>query len=73
MNISVYDAFRVFGLTDKATFGEVKNQYRNLALRWHPDKKQNSPQDNQNFAQINKAYKFLTNFFCETEQKFNRS
>ena len=37
----------------------LKNKYRKLALKYHPDKNNNSPESNEKFQQINEAYDFL--------------
>ena len=37
----------------------LKNQYRKLALKNHPDKNGNTPESNEKFRKINESYQFL--------------
>ena len=54
----------------------LKNKYRKLALKYHPDKNNNSQESNEKFQQINEAYEFLkreikhlnTNFAFDDEE-----
>jgi len=39
----------------------LKKQYYKLALKYHPDKNNNSIESNEKFKQINESYVFLTN------------
>jgi hypothetical protein len=39
----------------------VKKQYHRLALQYHPDKNDNSPESTEKFKQINEAYNYLKN------------
>lgn len=39
----------------------VRKQYHRLALQWHPDKNDNSPESTEKFKQINEAYNHLKN------------
>jgi hypothetical protein len=39
----------------------VKKQYHRLALQYHPDKNDNSPESTEKFKQINSAYNYLKN------------
>jgi len=40
--------------------GEIKNKYRELAIKWHPDKNPNNPLAHERMQQLNNAYELLT-------------
>ena len=39
---------------------DIKRRYRELALRWHPDRNQDDPLANERMQQLNRAYEVLT-------------
>eukprot|EP00747_Dinoflagellata_sp_TGD_P056991 gnl/TRDRNA2_/TRDRNA2_150392_c2_seq1.p1 gnl/TRDRNA2_/TRDRNA2_150392_c2~~gnl/TRDRNA2_/TRDRNA2_150392_c2_seq1.p1 ORF type:complete len:207 (+),score=17.46 gnl/TRDRNA2_/TRDRNA2_150392_c2_seq1:78-698(+) len=51
----------VLGLTAEVGLepGEVKRAYRQLALRWHPDKNSGNPEAAVKFQEVNRAYEAL--------------
>ena len=49
----------ILGLPETATFEEVKKKYRELALQYHPDKNPGNLQAEEQFKQIDGAYKNL--------------
>lgn len=49
----------ILGLPETATFEEVKKKYRELALQYHPDKNLGNLQAEEQFKQIDEAYKNL--------------
>ena len=52
------DPYGVLGLTPKASSTEIKQTYRKLSLKYHPDR---NPGDNgETFKKINKAYEILS-------------
>ncbi len=54
------NAYEVLDLTPMATKAEVRQAYRNLARRWHPDRFQEGPERdwaNEKMAEINAAYR----------------
>lgn len=57
--MSKRDYYEVLGLQKKATEQEIKQAYRTLALKWHPDVNK-SDQANEKFKEINEAYETLS-------------
>jgi hypothetical protein len=54
------DHYSVLGLTKSSSPKEIKSAYRRLALKWHPDKNENSKESAQMFVQIGEAYEILS-------------
>jgi molecular chaperone DnaJ len=52
--------YEILGLNKRASQTEIKSAYRNLALKYHPDKTQNNKQAEEKFKEINKAYETLS-------------
>lgn len=56
------DYYQVLGLQKDATEADIKKAYRQLALKWHPDKHTTDKHIAQKkFLEINEAYDFLMN------------
>lgn len=53
-------AFRVLNLPPNATQEEIKKRYRELALKWHPDKNTDNPLATSVFQDISIAYATLS-------------
>lgn len=53
-----YRCYQMLGLHEGATMQEIKEAYRKLALRYHPDKNV-SKQDDEKFKIITEAYQML--------------
>lgn len=54
------DYYRILGVTERASDGEIKKAYRKLAMQYHPDR--NSGKEkwaNEKFKEINEAYGVL--------------
>ena len=55
-------ARRLFGLGEEASLEEIKRTYRELAKKFHPDKKRG---DKKRMQEINQAYRDLLSY-CES-------
>jgi len=53
--------YEILGLTEDATPEEIKKSFRNLALKYHPDKNKNSEESKQKFMTLVEAYEVLSN------------
>ena len=54
------DYYDILGVTKTSTHQEVKQQYRKLALKFHPDRNQYSDAEEQ-FKEISEAYSVISN------------
>jgi WD40 repeat protein len=63
--------FQILGLEITATPAEIKQAYRSLAKKWHPDRFVNQPQllvqAQQEIQKINQAYTILKNYLPEEQ------
>ncbi len=61
------------GVTENATYKEIKDRYHELAKLWHPDKHQGDAKDeaNEKFIEIKEAYEILDGLFNK-RRKNNR-
>jgi len=58
--LTVSEAYKILELGITATIGQVKKRFRELALKWHPDRNRtNKTQAEQMFVKINKAYETI--------------
>ena len=55
--------YKILDLEKNATLQQIKKRYRELVLKYHPDKYHDS---GEKFKEVNEAYKFL----CEREKTF---
>jgi DnaJ domain len=53
--------YEILGVSPSATPEEIKKSFRNLALKYHPDKNRNSEESKQKFMKIVEAYEVLSN------------
>ena len=63
--------YKILGVSRQATKSEIKKSYRELALKWHPDKNTDSVEEAEKmFQDIGEAYEILSN--DETRGKYDR-
>lgn len=56
------DYYDILGVSKNASDQEIKQAYREKALKWHPDKhKRNKQQAEEKFKEVNEAYEVLSN------------
>ena len=60
------DPYDILDISENATQEEIKKAYRREAMRWHPDRCNNSSEAKERFHRAAEAYKFLT-------QKYTRN
>ena len=53
------DYYSILGIQRDASLEEIKRAYKKLAIRWHPDKNENSPEATERFKEIAEAYDCL--------------
>jgi curved DNA-binding protein CbpA len=53
------DYYRALAVSPEATEDEIRKAYRQLALRWHPDRNQQDPTASDRFKEISEAYAIL--------------
>jgi len=69
---SLPDYYSILGLTNDASTTEIKNQYRKLAKKYHPDR--NNESTEKKMSEINKAYEVLSDEKLKIEyDKFCKS
>ncbi|XP_058835563.1 dnaJ homolog subfamily B member 6 isoform X1 [Topomyia yanbarensis] len=58
------DYYKVLDVARTATDAEIKKAYKKLALRWHPDKNPDNPEEsNRRFKEISEAYEVLSDAY----------
>jgi len=60
LNKNIPDYYAILQIQKIASQNEIKNQFRSLAKKWHPDRKQSDDAEKK-MAQINLAYEVLSN------------
>ena len=60
LNENLPDYYDILQISKNASQNEIKKQFRLLAKKWHPDKKQSDDAE-EKMAQINMAYEVLSN------------
>ncbi len=62
----------LLGLREKASLKEIKNKYKNLMKKWHPDKhKDNYEKATKMSMQINEAYQIVLDYCNSYEYPFD--
>jgi curved DNA-binding protein CbpA len=59
LNENLPDYYAILQISKDASQNEIKKQFRLLAKKWHPDKKQGDNAE-EKMAQINMAYEVLS-------------
>jgi len=63
--------YKILGISRQATKSEIKKAYRELALKWHPDKNTDNVEEaEKKFQDIGEAYEVLSN--DENRAKYDR-
>ncbi|OJW72115.1 MAG: molecular chaperone DnaJ [Candidatus Amoebophilus sp. 36-38] len=63
------DYYEILGVKRGATAEEIKKAYRQIALKYHPDKNPNNPAAEEKFKEAAEAYEVLSN--PEKRQKYD--
>ncbi len=62
----------LLGLRETSTLREIKNKYKNLMKKWHPDKhKDNSQKATKMSMKINEAYEIIMDYCNNYEYSFD--
>ena len=64
--------YTILGINENATAKEIKNAYRALQIKWHPDKNNNSQESITMTQKLNEAYETLGDEQKREEYDFNR-
>lgn len=68
------NAYRVLGVTENATQKEIKQRYKKLAMKWHPDRNRDNKEEAQKkFMEINEAYEILSKLKSKRANKNSES
>ena len=57
----VFNPYEILQISESASVNEIKKAYKQLTLKYHPDKNQGDKKSKELFMNINKAYRALTN------------
>jgi len=63
------DYYEILGVKRDATADEIKKAYRQIALKYHPDKNPNNPEAEEKFKAAAEAYEVLSN--AEKRQRYD--
>ena len=62
-NMTFSLACEILSIKESGNFEYIKSRYRALALRWHPDKNNNSIESIEKMKKINLAFEYLKNYY----------
>ncbi|MCS7229151.1 MAG: molecular chaperone DnaJ [Candidatus Kryptonium sp.] len=54
------DYYKILGVNENATLEEIKQAYKKLAMKYHPDRNPGDKQAEEKFKEINEAYSVLS-------------
>ncbi len=57
--INIFNPYIILGISKSVTQDEIKNAYRKMAKKYHPDLNPNNPEAEKKFAEIANAYDLL--------------
>ena len=60
MNKNNKDYYEILGVKKDSTSEEIKKSYRNLALKYHPDRNPDNKESENKFKEISEAYEILS-------------
>ena len=60
--LEIDEARKILGLGEVGTLKEIKDAYRSLARRYHPDRHTGGDQDQEAMKKLNWAYKLLEDY-----------
>jgi len=65
------DPYDILGISENATQEEIKKAYLREAMRWHPDRCDNSSEARERFHRAAEAYKFLTQKYTRNGSEYS--
>lgn len=68
------DYYKLLGVPPTATADEIKKAYRQLALKYHPDRNQGNKESEKKFKEVTEAYETLSDNECREsyDLRFNK-
>jgi len=70
MSLTREEACDILDIPDDADHDLIRTSYKRLALKWHPDKHDNSKESTAKFQEISVAYKRLTDEDYDSEEEY---